>query len=53
MDDLEKVIGRRMDAMSHEEIIQQFKRIFGREMTASEHKTFFLPRLVDSTPEKE
>ncbi len=42
-----------MDAMSNEEIIQQFKRIFGREMSASERKTFFLPRLVPSTRKEE
>ena len=29
--------------MSTEEILRQFKKVFGREMTASERTTFFLP----------
>ena len=30
--------------MSHEEIVQRFKKLFGREMTSSERNTFFLPQ---------
>jgi hypothetical protein len=29
--------------MSHQEIIARFKTVFGREMTALERKSFFLP----------
>jgi hypothetical protein len=29
--------------MSHQEIIERFKRVFGREMTQAERKSFFLP----------
>jgi hypothetical protein len=29
--------------MSTQEILQQFKKAFGREMTASERTAFFLP----------
>jgi len=43
MDELEESVVRRLGMMSHEEILQQFKKVFGREMTASERKDFFLP----------
>jgi hypothetical protein len=29
--------------MSHEEIVERFKKVFGREMTAAERLIFFLP----------
>jgi hypothetical protein len=29
--------------MSHLEILQRFKKLFGREMTEAERKVFFLP----------
>jgi hypothetical protein len=28
--------------LSHEEIIERFKKVFGRDMTAAERKSFFL-----------
>jgi hypothetical protein len=31
--------------MSHEEILQRFKKLFAREMTAAERRTFFLDPL--------
>jgi hypothetical protein len=34
----------RQAMMSHHEIMQRFKRLFGREMTAEERTVFFLPR---------
>jgi hypothetical protein len=43
VDELEKSVARKQGTMSHEEILQQFKLVFGREMTASERKIFFLP----------
>jgi hypothetical protein len=30
--------------MSHQEILQQFKKLFGREMTITERRIFFLPQ---------
>ena len=29
--------------MSQEEIVQRFRKLFGREMTTAERNTFFLP----------
>jgi hypothetical protein len=37
--------------MSTQEILQQFKKVFGREMTASERTVFFLRNQV-SPPDK-
>jgi hypothetical protein len=41
MDDLEEAI---QEMMSHQEVIQRFKKVFGRDMTPSERKSFFLPQ---------
>jgi hypothetical protein len=35
--------------MSHEEILQRFKKLFGREMNAAERRTFFLETLPPTT----
>jgi hypothetical protein len=35
--------------MSHQEIIERFKKVFGREMTPAERRSFFL----DSPPSGE
>jgi hypothetical protein len=40
---MKKRFKRGLRAMSHEEIVQRFKRVFGREMTPSEREIFFLP----------
>ena len=38
--------------MSTQEILQQFKKVFGREMTASERTVFFLPNQDGSLDKK-
>jgi hypothetical protein len=38
--------------MSHQEILQRFRKVFGREMTDSERHTFFLPN-EDTSLDKE
>lgn len=42
VDDLDEALSSKA-MMSHEEIVQRFKRVFGREMTPSEREVFFLP----------
>jgi hypothetical protein len=52
MDELEEA--RLRDAMmSHHEIIQRFKKHFGREMTPKERQAFFLPHDSSISPEEE
>jgi hypothetical protein len=41
---LEKTVLRDQAMMSYEEILKRFKKLFGREMTAAERRTFFLPQ---------
>jgi hypothetical protein len=41
MDELDEA-RLRQATMSHHEILQRFKRLFGREMTPKERKVFFL-----------
>lgn len=43
MDKLAVSIYEQVAMMSHEEIVQRFKKVFGREMTAAERNSFFLP----------
>jgi hypothetical protein len=31
--------------MSHQEIVERFKKVFGREMTPAERRSFFLDHL--------
>jgi hypothetical protein len=38
--------------MSVQEILRQFKKVFGREMTASERTAFFLPNQGTAPDEK-
>jgi hypothetical protein len=49
MDELEEGLSQGM-TMSHQEILQRFKKLFGREMTSLERKAFFLPQ--DNPEEK-
>jgi len=52
MDELEEA--RLRDAMmSYHEIIQRFKKLFGREMTPKERQAFFLPDDSSISPEEE
>ena len=44
MADLEEAVGRRAGMMTHQEIVQRYFKVFGREMTKSERDAFFLPR---------
>lgn len=37
--------------MSHQEIVERFKKVFGREMTPAERHSFFLDHVP--SPEKE
>jgi hypothetical protein len=39
--------------MTHEDIMNRFQRLFGREMTPAERREFFLPRWYAPTQEKE
>ena len=41
---------RQKETMSHEEILQRFKKLFGREMTPQERRSFFLD--IDPSQEK-
>lgn len=50
MDELEESVVRHQGMMSHQEILQQFHKVFGREMTASERNIFFLPQDPSSSP---
>jgi len=43
MDKLADSIYEQVAMMSHEEIVQRFKKLFGREMTLFERNCFFLP----------
>jgi hypothetical protein len=43
MDELEEELSQGM-MMSHQEILQRFKKLFGREMSSVERKAFFLPQ---------
>jgi hypothetical protein len=43
MADLEEALGRRAGMMTHQEVIQQYFKVFGREMTQTERDAFFLP----------
>jgi hypothetical protein len=48
MDDFEDALSREQrlmthQVMTHQEILQRFKKLFGREMTDAERHTFFLP----------
>jgi hypothetical protein len=38
--------------MSTQEILQQFKKVFGREMTTSERQAFFMPNQDASLDKK-
>jgi hypothetical protein len=49
MDELEEVRSRQA-VMSHKEILQRFKKLFGRKMTAKERRTFF--SAPDASPPK-
>jgi hypothetical protein len=49
VDDLEAGLQRMMSA---QEILQRFKKVFGREMTTSEREVFFLPNQGASPDEK-
>jgi len=51
MDDLAEAIHKHTGTMSGDDIIRRFKKIFGREMTPSECKVFFLPR-QEASPQK-
>lgn len=51
MDDLAEAIHKHTGMMSGDDIIRRFKKIFGREMTPSECKVFFLPR-QEASPQK-
>ncbi len=42
----ERHVAQQEGMMSHEEIIQRFKNLFGREMTAAERQSFFLDLLM-------
>jgi hypothetical protein len=45
MDDFEDPVSREqrtLHVMTHQEILQRFKKVFGREMTTSEHQDLFL-----------
>jgi len=41
-DELEDALARQ-EMMSHREILERFKKLFGREMTPAERQAFFLP----------
>ena len=49
VEDLEAALQRMMSA---QEILQRFKKVFGREMTTSEREVFFMPIHVASPDEK-
>ena len=51
MDELEEV-RLREPTMSHHEIMPQFKKLFGREMTPKERQAFFLPHDSSAVPEE-
>jgi hypothetical protein len=40
MADLEEAVGRRAGMMTHQEVIQQYFKVFGREMTQTERDAF-------------
>ena len=43
MEDLEEAVGRHAEMMTRQEILQQYFRVFGKDMTQSERDAFFLP----------
>lgn len=43
MEDLEEAVGRHAGMMTHQEIIRQYFKVFGRDMTKAERDAFFLP----------
>jgi len=45
MDEFEEALSRQHGQMSHQEILQRFKKLFAREMNAAERRTFFLDAL--------
>jgi len=45
MDKLKETLAQQEGHMSHQEILQRFKNLFGREMTAAERRSFFLDTL--------
>ena len=50
MDEFEEALSQQHGQMSPQEILQRFKKLFGREMNATERRTFFLDVLP---PDKE
>jgi hypothetical protein len=52
MADLEEALGRRAGMMTHQEVIQQYFKVFGREMTQTERDAFFLPHRKNSPHEE-
>jgi hypothetical protein len=42
MEDLEEAVGRHAGMMTHQEIIRQYFKVFGRDMTKAERDAFFL-----------
>ena len=38
------------ESLTHEEILLRFKKVFGRDMTAEERHSFFLPPELESLP---
>jgi hypothetical protein len=51
MDELEEALSRRA-FMSHYEILQRFKKVFGRDMNAQERQRFFSPDITVPPEEK-
>lgn len=45
MDEFEEALSQQHGQMSLQEILQRFKKLFGREMNAAERRTFFLDTL--------
>jgi hypothetical protein len=49
---LEESVLRDQAMISYEEILKRFKKLFGREMTAAEPRSFFLPHEITPPAEK-
>ena len=45
MDEFEEALSQQHGQMSPQEILQRFKKLFGREMNIAERRTFFLDTL--------
>jgi hypothetical protein len=51
MEDLEEAVGRHVGMMTHQETVQQYFKVFGGDMTQTEHDAFFQREAFPHTEE--